>query len=154
MIWLPAEDGITHIDIYTKGATQLGRDLTNLAPLGIVHPQYGSFACVEGFWYWRKTGSKHDSLRTTNGWDSKKLGRTLEKVECPTFNADVLEAIRCKLRQHHSLRKALTESTLPLAHYYFYGDRADNPKIIALPQYDWIVEEIERIRTVCRGHYL
>ncbi len=153
MIWLPAEDGDTHINIYTKGMTQLGRDLTNLAPLGIVHPQYGSFSCIEAFWYWRKTGSKHDQLRTMTGFQCKKLGKTLEKVECPTFNEDVLEAIRCKLRQHKGLRIALTASTLPLAHYYFYGERNDNPKIIMLPQYDWIVDEIERIRTVCKEHY-
>lgn len=154
MFWLPSEDGVTHIDIYTKGATRLGRDLTNLAPLGFVHPVYGAFACVEGFWYWNKTGRIHDQLRTLSGFECKKLGKKLERVDCPTFNEDVLEAIRCKLRQHKRLRIALTESTLPFAHYYFYGERDHEPKVVYLPQYDWIVDEITRIRTLCKEYYL
>lgn len=154
MIWLPSEDGVTHINIYTKGATRLGRDLTNLAPLGFVHPEYGAFACMEGFWYYLKTGMIHEDLRTVTGFKAKQLGRDYPRVENPTFNEDVLEGIRCKLRQHKRLRIALTESTLPFAHYYFYGDRDKDPKVVYLPQYDWMVNEITRIRKLCQEYYL
>lgn len=153
MIIRPSEDGITHINIYTKGATKLGKDLSNLAPIGFVHPVFGYFRTVEGFWYWRKTGGVHDALRECSGFEAKKLGKTLERVECLTFNEDVLEAIRCKLRQNVDLRIALTASELPFAHYYFYGDRNDDPKVIHLPQYDWMVDEITRIRKVCKEYY-
>lgn len=152
MSWLPSEDGITHINIYSKGATKLGRDLSNFAPLSFVHPAYGYFRTVEGFWYWNKTGRLHDEFRTMSGWECKEKGKLMEPVDCPTFNQDVLEAIRCKLRQNVDLRKALTESTLPFAHYYYYGI-IGNANVIELPQYQWIVDEITRIRAVCKEYY-
>lgn len=152
MVFHPKDDGVTHINIYSKGATQLGRDLSNFAAMSFVHPEFGYFRSVEGFWYFLKTGCKHEEFRTTTGFKAKQLGKTLERVECPGFNQHVLEAIRCKLRQNVCLRIALTASTLPFAHYYYYGD-IDDPHVIDLPQYDWIVDEITRIRDVCKEYY-
>lgn len=83
------------------------------------------------------------------GFKAKEYGKQFESVECSTFQEDVKEAIRCKLRQNRKILKMLVDSTLPLEHYYWYG-HIDHPKVYNLPQYKWITDEIERIRTVCQ----
>lgn len=86
---------------------------------------------------------------TLYGFKAKEYGKQFESVGCSTFQEDVKEAIRCKLRQNKNILQMLVDSSLPLEHYYWYGD-IDNPKIYDLPKYRWIVDEIERIRTVCK----
>ena len=48
----PMQDGITHINIYTQGKTQLGRALSNLFDCEFTVPGYGDFKSLEGFWYY------------------------------------------------------------------------------------------------------
>lgn len=156
-MYVPINDGVDHINIYTKGKTVLGRRLTNLSSDKVEVTGYGKFASLEGFWYYYLTGSKDESLRSMSGFEAKKYGRKLEgRIDedgMTEEHKDVLrEAIRCKLRQNKDLLKMLVESTLPLTHYYFYG-KEDNPRVHYLEQYDWITEEIERIRKVCKEHY-
>lgn len=145
----PKMDGVTHINIYSKGKTEMGRLLTNFAHTPFTHAEYGQFASVEGFWYWLRNGKSDDHLRTLYGFKAKEYGKQFESVGCSTFQEDVKEAIRCKLRQNKNILQMLVDSSLPLEHYYWYGD-IDNPKIYDLPKYRWIVDEIERIRTVCK----
>lgn len=38
MQYSPIDDGVTHINVYSKGRTKLGRDLSNFAAIGIIHP--------------------------------------------------------------------------------------------------------------------
>lgn len=145
----PVEDGVTHINIYSKGVTELGRMLSNFAYSPFRHESFGDFHSVEGFWYWLKTGQKHDQLRTLSGFLAKREGKKFERVDVPNFNEHVKEAIRCKLRQNKVLLNMLVDSTLPFEHYYYYGN-ASNAKIVELPQYQWIVDEITRIRDICK----
>lgn len=145
----PTLDGIDHINIYSKGRTELGRMLSNFAHSPFTHPEYGSFTSIEGFWYWMKTGKKHDTLRTLYGFKAKDVGKKLDTVQCDEFNDEIIEAIRCKLRQNRNILRLLTESYLPFEHYYWYGD-VHNPKVYNLPQYKWMIDEINRIRTICK----
>ena len=149
----PDTDGINHINIYSKGKTELGRLLTNFAHTPFTYHPYGEFASVESFWYWAKSGMQHEDLRLLHGFKAKQQGKLKQRVECNGFNDLILEAIRCKLRQNRALRDILTNSNLPLEHYYAYGNKGDY-KVIHLQQYQWIVDEIERIRTICKAHYL
>lgn len=154
-MYLPESDGIDHINIYTKGKTQLGRDLTNLSNIGFTFPEYGTFKSMEGFWYYFLTGCKYEKFKGMSGFDSKKLGKTLtkERVDKEGLSEEqkevLREGIRCKLRQNKGLLNNLIDSTLPFSHYYYYGD-ISNPKVIYLPQFDWILEEIARIRDICK----
>jgi len=154
----PLTDGVTHINIYTKGKTKLGRDLTNLSRHGFEMKSYGSFECVEGFWYYYLTGCKHEEFRKYNGFTAKTEGQKLredriDKDGLAEPDKEVIrEAIRCKLRQNLDILEELIESELPLTHYYYYGEES-NCKIVRLHQYDWIVQEIERIRKVCKLYY-
>lgn len=157
-MFVPLNDGVDHINIYTKGKTLLGRRLTNLSDDPVTVEGYGTFQCLEGFWYYYLTGCIYPELKTMNGFQAKKFGKgirddRIDKDGLTNEQKEILkEAIRSKLRQNKDLLRLLIQSDLPLAHYYFYG-KEDNPKVHYLDQYDWIVEEIERIRKVCKEHY-
>jgi hypothetical protein len=141
------KDGVDHINIYSKGKTALGRNLSNFAAIGFSHPKYGEFASMEGFWYWLSTGGTEDKLRVLVGFQAKQLGKTLKKVEVENFEGKVLEAIHYKLKQNRWLLDELTKSVLPLKHYYDYGG-----KIVELPKYQWLVDEFERVRSLMKLH--
>lgn len=152
MEYTPETDGVDHINIYSKGKTELGRLLTNLAHTPFTFPLHGSFSSVESFWYYAKTGFLHPQLKPLYGFRAKEEGKKYAIVFCPQFEELILEAIRCKLRQHKRLRELLTKSTLPLTHYYVYGTHSDW-KVIPQTKYNWQTEEISRIRSVCQEYY-
>lgn len=71
----PDEDGITHINVYSKGKTELGQLLSNFAYTPFVHSEYGKFNSIEAFWYYYFTGCKHDDLKLLYGYKAKEKGR-------------------------------------------------------------------------------
>lgn len=73
------EDGITHINAYSKGKTKLGRMLSNMSDIGIDHPEYGKFKTLEGFYWWLKTGRETDFFRTGSGFECRNLGQELSE---------------------------------------------------------------------------
>lgn len=145
--YLPVNDGKDHINIYSKGHTELGRLLSNFARTPIEHPDYGYFVSIEGFWYWLSTGKKHDKLRYLYGTTAKFAGKEFDKVNVDNFIEEIKKALKIKLEQHDNIRVSLISSTLPLAHYYYYGD-PDNPKVHTVKQYKWITEYWEELRTL------
>jgi hypothetical protein len=144
----PLEDGISHINVYTKGRTRLGRLLTNLADVQLKHPTYGMFRTAEGLWYYLKTGCKHESLRAMTGFEAKKYGNTLEVVWNQDFKEQFLLGIRAKVERNVELFDLLKGSDLPFAHYYYYGSPyADNPPKVVYPRdSDWQMEFFEELR--------
>lgn len=123
----PREDGITHINTYSRGSTELGQELSNFAHTPFVHPRFGPFESMEGYWYWLSTGCQHDGLRTMWGFMAKQEGKRLTQVPCDNFEELICEGIEHKVRQNPSLARRLAHSTLPLCHYYWYG-RAETGK--------------------------
>lgn len=163
IILSPLNDGVDHINVFSRAKTALGKKLTNFNRNYFVHPKYGKFASVEACWYFRlllEHGIDSEEIKLTYGFAAKELGRKLLPVKdddsagnfSDDFKEDICEAIRCKLRQNKDILKELTYSTLPLVHYYYFGKDEQNAKIITVPQYDWIIEEISRIRQVMRSH--
>lgn len=150
----PVTDGEDHINIYTGGKTRLGRLLSNLAPVGFIHPTHGKFDTVEGFWYWARSGfiEKYwEDFSTASGFDAKRLGKTLPRVEADDFQDQIKKVIELKIRQNQELRELLRESTLPLRHYYCYGS-GDKVKVIDMSKkYSWQIEHIDSIRNVLKG---
>ena len=54
MAYLPSADGVTHINVYTKGKTELGRMLSNLHSSDTnieIDGEVLTFKTLEGFWY-------------------------------------------------------------------------------------------------------
>lgn len=148
--YIPIADGITHINVYSKGKTKLGRALTNFSNLGFVHPEHGKFASVEGFWYWLGTGKIHDQLRVLYGYEAKEVGKKLPKVDVCNFEQEIKAAIFYKVEQNPGLWNALKESELPFSHYYFYGTPL-NCKIIANDDAKWFIDYLELVRLHTKG---
>lgn len=156
--YAPSEDGITHINIYSKGATALGKQLSNLADIPLDHPKYGKWPSVENLWYWLSTGRREDLFDTFNGcgpWKAKKLGRDMARVPYDDFQQDICEAIRSKILGLPSLSQLLKESSLPFAHYFAYGEVGPGGfyKLIDLSdKYQWQIELISNIRQELKGN--
>ena len=128
-------DGIHHINIYSKGKTEIGRWLTNFSE-GWIETENGWFNSVEAYWYWLTT--LNDNLRPLYGFNAKKLGKESDKlIEVPKeiFREKIKKAIDFKLKQKS---KEVSQINLPLKHYYEYGGKRVYKK-----EYDWITEHIE-----------
>jgi len=155
----PAEDGITHINVYSKGKTELGRLLSNFGHTPFKHPEYGYFSSVEAFWYWLSLGKQHDNLRSLYGFQAKKEGSVLrdalekqgnKKPEMKGFNAEIKKAILCKIEQNERLCSLLKNSSIPLTHYYIWGDEKEY-RITYPEAFSWIHEYIEDVRDFLNG---
>lgn len=151
MKYEPEDDGLTHINIYSRGKTELGRLLSNFAHTPIVIPGYGYFQSVEGFWYWLLIlmlgieTPRIRELRDVWGFEAKKLGRELiaqrngehslpKNLEL-AFSVDILRALRIKLDTHEHIRQLLVESMLPFTHYYVIRG-----KQFPVERYLWLTE--------------
>lgn len=158
IIFNPEEDGVTHINVYSKGKTPLGRSLSNFAHTPFEHPEDGFFSSVEGYWYWLSTGSVRNEFRGLYGYKAKETGKLIrEEIErngglaiIEDFDARIKKAILCKIEQNEELRKTLKSSDLPLTHYYTWGD-PPNVKITYPESYAWIHEYIADVRDWLNG---
>ena len=142
----PQYDGVDHINVYSRGRTPLGQELSNLAHQSLQHPKYGFFASVEALWYWLGTGMQHDHLRRLYSHSAKSAGIRLTgvPVDQTFFNDTIKDGLRLKVVQNPKLCEALKKSTLPLRHYYVYGT---NPFVIhERKKHHWQMECLEDIR--------
>lgn len=134
----PDNDGITHINIYSKGRTELGRFLSNFTQFKF-SCEDGKFNSIEGYWYWLNTGN--DELRNLYGYEAKRKGKeaaTFRKTmyKCDTeFKRKILSAIDIKL---NSIKNKLVMNNLLFEHYYVYGNT------VVDAGYKWILEHIEK----------
>lgn len=124
----PKEDGISHINIYSKGATSLGRFLSNFSDCHI-ETEDGYFRTIEGYWYWLST--KHEPLRDFPGWQCKTVGRKLRGDDWPSFpgfEQKILKAIAIKIQQPWCVQELIKSKRLPFYHYYVVNGKVVMPK--------------------------
>lgn len=144
MAWDPAEDGVTHLNVYSKAQTDLGRWLSNFTR-SWVNTEDGPFASIEAYWYWLGTDSpRREELRGTHGFRSKQLGRELRAPDWtadPVFRRKILAAITAKLQSEPSRLDELASTDLPLVHYYVYGGKVVEPS-----EGSWMLEHLEEAR--------
>lgn len=137
-------DGIDHINVYSKGRTELGRFLTNFAFSPITLKDHESFNSIEGYWYWLSTNHRYRyKLKSLHGFAAKKLGEEFKKtnsVRCEQFEKLIKEAIEIKIRSNPKYMEMLRESNLPLEHYYCYGGK------VVDAGFKWITAHISEIR--------
>lgn len=144
MDYKPENDGIDHINVYSKGKTELGRFLSNFSYY-ITKTEDGIFNSVEGYWYW--LGSDHkdrDILKGLYGFAAKKKGRELRAKDwqySEEFKSKILKAIESKITHYPRFKQMFVENNLPLAHYYVYGN-----KVFNVPAAQWILDGIEEIK--------
>lgn len=113
-------DGKDHINIYSRGSTELGQLLSHFSNTFFNHPVFGPFDSMEGFWYYMRSKEKDDQLRYLSGYAAKKYGRVLEPAWYDEFWEDVLAANYQKVIQNPHIKRMLMASTLPFQHYYLH----------------------------------
>lgn len=136
------DDGVTHINIYSKGQTLLGRLLSNFANTPFTHPEDGDFCSVEGYWYW--LSCKDEKLRGLHGYEAKQFGRTCKGkdwCEDSEFKRKICLALKSKLEHNPGIATLLNKNTLPLKHYYVYGDKIIEPK-----EGQWIIDYLNSLK--------
>lgn len=147
----PLNDGVDHINVYSNGRTELGRQLSNLAHMPFVHPRYGKFASVEGFWHWVSTGMEHDILRSLHGLEALRKGRTYPMVMIDNFEEIIKSGIEAKINSYPLLKMGLITKKLPLAHYFVFKGKGDAPdKVVVQEQFRWIVAHLEHFANQLR----
>lgn len=123
-------DGITHINIYSKGKTSLGRALSNFShtPIETID---GKFESIEGYWYWLGSEDEDkDYLRSLHGWEAKEVGRELRGLDwqdSEVFKLKIYNAMLTKLILHKNILKEFLENKLPFRHYYVMSGRVLEP---------------------------
>lgn len=136
------DDGVTHINVYTRGATVLGRQLSNLSECNIEHPYFGHFRTLEGLWYYMKTNFLDDEFRILKGMKAREKGKVMPSKHYPLFNKMFKLGMLEKLDRNPTLQEQLKSNDLPLAHYYVYGDR-----IHTLNHHQWQLDYWQLLRT-------
>lgn len=141
----PKDDGITHINAYSRGKTELGRCLSNFAECPFTCED-GEFQSIEGYWYWLSCppGTQREQLRKLSGISAKKAGRDLRGKdwdETPKFRAKIETALEAKGAAWSYLRAELRECDLPITHYYVMRG-----KVIAPVKGSWVWAKWERLR--------
>lgn len=142
----PKDDGKTHINVYSKGATALGRWLSNFTEEPFTLPDHGRFASIEGFWYW--LGARDDRLRNLYGYKAKELGRSLERkisLDERSFRSEIERALWTKALKRPDMVSELVKNELPLAHYYVFDGK------VRPAGYEWILEIWRKIREESRS---
>jgi hypothetical protein len=131
--------------VYSKGKTELGKWLTNFAhtPIDTVD---GHFESIEAYWYW--LGTTHpdkDTLRPLYGFRAKELGRQLKAddwQDSDDFKDKIRAAIAIKLKRNPRMMDLLFNNSLPITHYYVYGENSLNPKVIEPESGRWVIEYV------------
>jgi hypothetical protein len=141
-------DGIDHINIYSKSKTELGRLLSNFSYSPITLKDDGFFTSIEGYWYWLLCAHPDkDLLRKEWGFKAKELGRYLNALDYPAkesslFQGKVQSAIFEKANSLPRIQELITLTNLPFVHYYVV-----NGKVKMVNDCPWLMECWELIRT-------
>jgi hypothetical protein len=142
----PEEDGKTHINVYSRGATSLGRALSNLSECNIEHPYFGHFRTLEGLWFYMKTGFKDNNFRIIKGVAARELGKKLPTAHYALFSKMFKLGMLEKLEKNPALQRDLLANELPLAHYYLYGK-----KIMMQDRHQWQLDYWMLLRTALKN---
>lgn len=145
-------DGVDHINIYSKGQTELGRLLSNFAACTIM-TEDGPFRSIEGYWYWLladPTNFERDALHHMYGFKAKERGRLLQSpqqfVAPAEFRRKIRKAVWAKIQASPRLRGLMLANTLPYRHYYNYGGKIVEPEGSL-----WLIRFIERCADCLRS---
>lgn len=144
----PSTDGFDHIRIHPSAETALGRLLCNAAHLPLIHPIYGEFACMEGYWQWLRTGMQHELFRTVMGHRAYSIGMRYTTLVIPDFRKRVLEGLDCKITQGtygggKRLSDLIVLSNIPFVQYALDLDYGD---YIVDHNFQWFHEGLTQIR--------
>lgn len=147
--FMPATDGVDHINIYSKGKTALGQMLSNFYQFEI-QTEDGAFWSVEAYWAWLSVPElckKRNDLRAKmSGWAAKQMGHQLVaeygRRTDMEFERKIMAAIRYKIDHFKPLIKPFIKD-LPFVHYYCWGDPEKGyKKVDVTAKYQWMIDGI------------
>ncbi|MDD3172156.1 MAG: hypothetical protein PHF63_00555 [Herbinix sp.] len=137
------DDGITHLNVYSKARTSMGRMLSNF----YYYPftcEDGYFASVECYWHWLsiKDPVAKEQVRCMSGNNARAFARMIHKTEekeiIPDFRRKILYAIWIKLiNNKHLIDKELLK--LPFTHYYLFGGKVVEPN----DNHEWFIDGLK-----------
>lgn len=151
-------DGVTHINVYSRGETLLGRLLSNFASTEI---KIGDeiFSSVESWWYWTKMNAINQTtllplftedhlqeIKSLPGREAKKFFRKLYPDDSSSFNPsreELKKVYLLKVEQHPKIKELLLKNTLPFQHYYIMGE-----KKIEATDFLWTAQLWEEVKEV------
>lgn len=163
-MYSPEDDGKTHVNVYSKSLSLLGRKLSNFNPEPVCVGSDGLFKCLEGYWYWlrlnlhnpdwfRNNPIFEQQLRNARGFEAKKIGRIqCQQAKVPNtkevsdeFKYRFKVAMRQKILQHTQLKNLLIDNKLPLTHYYTI-DKDDKKIVISVKTHLWQLDYWEELK--------
>lgn len=139
----PTADGYDHIRIHPKAVTSLGRYLCHAAHTSFTHPKFGTFASMEAYWQWVRTGMRHDALRELHGHKAVKIGMRYLAVQNKNFHALIIEGLKAKIAQHSKIQDLLILSDIPIIQY---NDELGNGDFMLDHNHDWYFDALHEIR--------
>ena len=126
----PSEDGVTHLNIWSKGKTKLGRILSNFAKVPVDLPE-GRFDSIEGYWGYLgmpDDDSRKEEFKHVSGYNAKKKKQDIfksgvERKFDPDFKSKIEAAIDEKFKTdevQNCLKENKSLLGLPVVHYYIF----------------------------------
>lgn len=146
----PSEEGITHINVYSKSNLEIGRMLSNFYRFEIV-TEDGVFQSVEAYWHYlgvNPNNESRDLLKNMYGFEAKNFGQELRKkdgirIDQDEFQRKISDAIFYKfVANKYMLLENEKFISLPLEHYYNFDGRIVDVK----DKYKWMIDNIYYIR--------
>src|SRR6185312_6055403 len=95
-----ASDGIDHINISPQGKTELGVLLAHFTEARFTHEYLGPFNCMEGYWYYVKTATPDDKLRSLVGKAAYQYGKGLPSIRRRCFQEIIMDGNYFKISQN------------------------------------------------------
>ena len=141
------EDGVDHINVSNQAKTELGQSLAQDVFIPFVHPVYGKFNTITGFWYFISSSNRDERCRTMRSSKLRMLFKGQKLPPVKNFKAIILEAYWLKIIQHEAIKKELMESTLPIDCYFFKEGENDRTR----PRnHRWLLQGLNEIRNALK----
>lgn len=119
----PSEEGKTHINVFHKSRTELGRILNSAAKTPFKTESDGFFNSLEGYRFWLLTGKKHNNLRMLYSASAVSVGAKLPLVPITDeeYQQKLIEGLHAKVEQTPHLKRNLQRLRIPIVHYETFG---------------------------------
>lgn len=144
------DEGVTHINAYSKSTLVTGRILSNFYPFYFRTEQDGEFASIEAYWHYLQLYDceEREAIRKLTGYKALELFRSVDSAyvhEKPAdFQKKIARAVFMKMQAHKDIFIPAYEN-LPVVHYYVYGG-AIAQHSICTEETDWWVKTINIIK--------
>lgn len=147
----PVNDGIDHLNIYSKAKTDLGQFLSNFYNF-YQETNHGFFCSLEGYWQFLK--SRNDIFRNMKGLEAKeyskknKIKGTLSEEDQKHFK----DACTCKLFANPYYLNQFISSKLNFTHYYVMNENVvDTPHTWLVSYWEGLRVTLQKIRSNVRS---